>query len=154
MEALMTTTIDQAADLYARQQIVDLFTRYANALDAKRWGELDELFTEDVSARWLKGKWIQHNRADMIAFIRSFLEPVPTHHMLGNHLVSIAGDVAAASCHVRGHHQGIGERQHLYQETLGIFTGTAVRLDGAWRFSEWSEEALIVQGTFEIFDQP
>jgi hypothetical protein len=135
----------------ARQEVVDLFTRYANALDAKRWSDLDDIFLEDVSARWLAGKWAQQNRKDMIAFIRSFIEPVPTHHMLGNHLVTISGEVATGSCHVRAHHQGIGDRQHLFQETLGIYSATAVRRDGRWRFSHFNEEMLIVLGTFDAF---
>jgi hypothetical protein len=138
-------------NLAHRQEIVDLFIRYANALDNKRWTDLEDLFTADVSARWLKGQYVQDNRNDMIAFIRSFIEPVPTHHMLGNHLVSIDGETAKGSCHVRGFHQGVGDRKHLFQETLGVFLATAVRRGGRWRFSHFSEEALVINGTFEIF---
>lgn len=52
--------------LAARLEIVDLFSRYAYALDAKRWHELEPLFTEDVSARWLQGKWVQDTSARII----------------------------------------------------------------------------------------
>ena len=135
--------------LIDRQDICDLFIRYANGLDHKRWEDLDDVFTKDASASWLEGQWLQDNRADIVAFISGVLRDLPTHHLLGNYVVKIDGDKAEASCHVRGHHQGVGDRAHLFQETLGKFGARAERRNGVWRFVYFTETMLTMNGTFE-----
>src|SRR4051794_33374248 len=49
-----------------RQTIADMFTRYANALDAKSWSDLDNLFVEDVTTDWLEGSAVHASRKDMV----------------------------------------------------------------------------------------
>src|SRR4051812_14108929 len=97
---------DRMAALLDRQDIADLFVRYANALDFKRWQDLDDVFFPDATASWLEGRWTQSNRADIVAFIEGAIGHLPTHHLLGNYVVTINGDAADAQCHMRGHHQG------------------------------------------------
>jgi hypothetical protein len=50
---------------------------------------------------------------------------------------------------VRGYHQGIGARAHLFQETLGLFDGKAERRKEGWRFVYFTETMLCMQGTFD-----
>jgi SnoaL-like domain len=138
-------------NLADRQAITDVFNRFVDALDYKRWGDLDEMFEPDATASWFKNQWSQNGRQEIIPFIRSWVEQVNTHHVLGNYVASIDGDTATGSCRVRAHHAGTGDRAHLFEETLGVFSARFVRRGDDWRITHFSEELLVMLGTFDVF---
>ncbi len=138
-------------ELADRQKITDLFNAYVDALDYKRWADLDDMFVPEATASWFQNQWSQTGRAEVIAFIRSWVEDVKTHHILGNYTISIDGDRAKGSCRVRAHHAGVGERAHLFEETLGVFSGDLVRHGGQWRFTHFCEELFVMLGSFDVF---
>lgn len=142
--------------LLDRKEIEDLFARYAEALDAKNWDALRDIFTEDATTEWFSNpEWIQHGIDDIIRWILSWVgsEEMPTHHILGNHLCEIDGDTAKASCRVCAYHQGGGERAGLYQESLAYFWAELVRTPGGWKFKRFGEELNVFKGTNFAFDR-
>jgi hypothetical protein len=144
-------TTDVLAQLVDRQAITDLFNRYVDALDYKRWSDLDEMFEPDATASWFENQWSQNSRAEIVKFIRSWVEEVKTHHILGNYTATVNGDTAEGSCRVRAHHAGVGDRSHLFEETLGVFSARLVRRGNGWRIVHFGEELMVMLGTFEVF---
>jgi hypothetical protein len=142
-------TLEYVAD---RLAISDLFVRYANALDFKRWEDLNDVFVENATALWF-GKGHSNSRAEIVEFIRDAIGHMPLHHFVGNFVADITGDTADAQCHMRAHHQGVGERSHLYQETLGIFRAKVQRINGTWRVTHWDERMLAMNGTYDAVDK-
>jgi len=139
------------AQLVDRQAIADVFNRYVDALDYKRWGDLDEMIEPDATASWFQNQWSQSGRVEIVRFIRSWVEDVKTHHILGNYTATVQGDSAQGSCRVRAHHAGVGERSHLFEETLGVFSARFIRRDDVWRIVHFNEELLVMLGTFDVF---
>ncbi len=144
---------DRLEMLVDRREIEDLFSEYVNALDRKDWSQLENLFVEHATAGWFDDQWTQSSRAELLPFIRSWVETVKTHHLLGNHLATIDGDSAQASCHVRAYHAGQGAKAHLFEETLGIFSARCIRTANGWKFEHFNEQLLVMVGTFDVFDR-
>jgi hypothetical protein len=141
-------TIETVQD---RIEIESLFNRFADALDRKCFDELASLFVEDATSTWL-GEFEQSSRDDLIAFIRPFIESVgATHHILGNFYAEVDGEVATAAVRVRAYHAGIGERDGLFEETLGAFEGRLRRTSQGWRFTHFAEHAYVMLGTQDVF---
>ncbi|MGH6617338.1 nuclear transport factor 2 family protein [Sphingomonas sp.] len=138
-------------ELIDKQAITDLFNAYVDALDYKRWSDLDDMFVPEATASWFQNQWSQSSRDEIIAFVRSWVEEVGTHHILGNYTATINGDRAKGACRVRAHHAGVGDRAHLFEETLGVFSGDLVRQDSKWRFTHFTEELMVMLGTFDVF---
>ncbi|MFG2777854.1 nuclear transport factor 2 family protein [Streptomyces prunicolor] len=134
-----------------RLEILDLFHRYADALDFKRWDDLDDLFTEDVASEWFGVHRID-GREQVVGFIRDLVGKVGrTHHMIGNFRVSFTGDAARAAVRVRAYHEGAGDKAGLFEESLAAFEVEAVRTGDGWRFSRFSEPLFVMLGTQEVF---
>jgi hypothetical protein len=138
-----------AADRWA---ISDVFTRYAEALDSKRWELLEDVFTEDASAEW-PGNFSHSSRAEIIAFIEEVLgtDEIVTHHFIGSVTAVTDGDRAEAEARMRALHDGVGPRAGLSEESLGSFSGTLVRTPEGWRFDQFKERIFIMRGGPEVF---
>jgi hypothetical protein len=139
-----------------RQSIADVFISYCDALDRKEWERLEDLFVENLTTDWYQGRWTQYSRNDAITFIRSWVEPVDAHHIIGNHVATITGDTAHASCKVQAHHAGKGAKAGMFEETLGEYSGHLIRASDArygWRFTHYQEVLSIVLGSFNVFDR-
>jgi SnoaL-like domain len=147
----MNMAMNLLAQLADRQAITDVFNRYVDALDYKRWSDLDLMLEPDATASWFQNQWSQSGREEIIKFIRSWVEEVKTHHILGNYTATINGDTAEGSCRVRAHHAGVGERAHLYEETLGVFSARFIRRGDEWRIVHFNEELMVMLGTFDVF---
>ena len=133
-----------------RIAIEELFNRYAEALDRKRWGDLEAVFSEEVEAFWPGGSSVA-GRADLINFIRGFLDDpaVRTHHQLGNFRLRLEGDRGDTSVYSRSVHQ----RGDDYDESLGLFVATVVRTSSGWRFERFEQELLVKVRSGQVFDR-
>jgi uncharacterized protein (TIGR02246 family) len=133
-----------------RDDLADLFNRYAFALDKRRWGWLEQVFTEDAVMSFSGGGEVP-GRGAIISMIRGFMDQcAATHHLLANHHATIDGDHAEAFCYVRAHHAAKGG-EGRFEESLASFTAQAVRTDAGWRFAAFHQETAIALGDFGVF---
>jgi len=145
----------------ARQAHVDLFNRYAHALDGRDWGALAALFTEDASFSFARSlgfgtgeaeQALIEGRDQLVAMIRGAIESMSaTHHLLSNHVLDVDGASAAASCYFRAYHAGKGERAHLFEESLGRFDFETVRVGPDWKIRRMHENIMIMLGSADAF---
>ena len=133
--------------------IIELFNRYAAAMDEKNWDALSALYIPDATAEQPIGAPVLKGRKAIVGMIGAAIDWLgPTHHMLGNYIVSVDGDRAEGSCYVRGHHAGAREHAGKWQETLGKLSAKLVRTPEGWRFAAFFEEITVSLGTSEIFN--
>jgi hypothetical protein len=79
-----------------REDIVQLVNLYGFAMDTQRWDLFDRIFTEDCDADYgASSHWTDRARfkQDFGSFHEGF---DATQHVMTNHLVTVAGDTAAA----------------------------------------------------------
>ncbi len=146
-----------------RQAHIDLFNRYAHALDGRDWRALAALFTPDGSFGFARSLGFGGGEADrtsvagreaVVAMISGAIESLSaTHHLITNHVVDLGADdaSAAASCYFRAYHAGKGERAHLFEESLGRFDIRTVRIGADWKIGAMHETIMIMLGTVEAF---
>jgi SnoaL-like protein len=120
-------------DTRDRAEIHDLFNRYADAVAGRQWKLLDEVFTEDVTGKWLESPEIE-GRVALVRRIRDVIERISETHLFGNYTATIDGDVAEASVRVRLHRMSAGDPGRLSQKILGFFRARLVRTRKGWRF--------------------
>lgn len=134
-----------------RQDITDVITRFGVAIDAKNWVEVAALFHDDAVCILPVGNPFV-GRAAILKILRAALDACgPTHHLFSNHLVTVAGDTARASCYVRIYHSGSGDMEDKFEETLGTFQLELTRLKSEWQFTKFEERVQIMLGTTDIF---
>jgi ketosteroid isomerase-like protein len=141
-------------DVYRdRLDIIELFNRYAAALDDRRWDELAKLYMPDATAEQPEGSPLLVGPEVIVGMISAAIDWLgPTMHHLGNYIVTVDGDRAKASCYVRGFHAGRGEHAGKSQETLARLSTTLVRTPDGWRFSSFVERIIHMLGSTEIFN--
>lgn len=121
-----------------REAIADTVNRYTYALDDRDWDLLDEVFAPDAVARYGGAEApAVRGRADIVTMIRSFLDRCgPSQHLLGNHVVDIAGDTATSTCKARVLHIGAGENANVTYECVGVYRDRLCRSAQGWRIVE------------------
>ncbi|KHK93169.1 nuclear transport factor 2 family protein [Novosphingobium malaysiense] len=149
------------------QANVDLMNRFAHALDSRDWDLLASLYTED--ARFHARQYLENavrpeedfmvmaGRETILSTLQEIWRGLSaTHHMLSNYVVDLAGDGrrATASCYLRAHHVGNGDRAHLFEESLGRFDFQTVFDGEAWKICRQDENIFIVLGTPDAFAPP
>ena len=141
-------------DVYRdKLDIIELFNRYAAALDRRAWGDLAKLYTPDVTAEQPVGSPPLKGQDKIVAMISAAIDYLgPTHHMLGNYIVDVDGDHAEASCYVRGYHAGNAKHAGKFEETLGRLSAKLERTPGGWRFAAFYEYIDLMLGTTEVFN--
>lgn len=137
-----------------RAAVEGLFYAYADALDRRAWGDLDEVFDPEVTVDYA-GQYTIAGRPGVVAMIRSYLDPVgPTQHLMANPRVKVEGDRARASIKMRVHHVGAGERSSLTYECFGWYYAEATRGSQGWRVVSWRQEVTHQLGTMDVFVDP
>jgi hypothetical protein len=140
--------------------LAELFNRYADALDSKRWDLLDGFFADDAVGEFRMDRHADPFVIDGGAAIAGFAQQmvgspeVVTHHMLGNFSATIDGDTASAKVHMRNHHAGVGPRAGLFQESLGSFSGRFRRAGDGWVCTWWEEWIFVNLGDGEALFAP
>src|SRR5579883_3123757 len=128
--------------------IMELFNRYAAALDRRQWAELMTFYTPDARAEQPVGSPALVGPQAIVGMISKALDYLgPTHHVLSNYIVTVDGDRAEASCYVRGYHAGSGKHADKFEETLGRLAAKLVRTGEGWRFAAFLEHIDLMLGT-------
>ena len=98
------------SDALDRLVVAELFNVYADALDNRKWSDLDDVFDPEVTVNY-GGAYLIKGRPKVVAMIRSFLDPCgATQHLMGNHRAHITGETGTGSVKMRVHHVGSGNR--------------------------------------------
>ena len=129
------------------EEVADLYTRFAAALDACEWDALRRFFTEDAVLDWAPGeRWEGIDRivaevAEMNSSHRG------SHRMMTNHRVAFDGDRARAIAMYRSAHLGEAKLKagEVYRETHsheGWYMGELRRTAQGWRFAYVRHETL------------
>jgi hypothetical protein len=120
-------------DTRDRAEIYDLFNRYADAVAGHQWKLLEEVFTEDVTGKWLESPEIE-GRVALVRRIRDVIDRTSEALLFGNYTATIDGDIAEASVRFRIHQMDVGDPSRLSQKILGFFRARLVRTLKGWRF--------------------
>ena len=103
------STDAQVQVLVDRAAITEVMLRYFELVDSKGWDQMDEVLTEDTTARWSADS-VMEGRANVVGAMRHMTgssEIVTYHHVAAMSPV-VDGDSAEVVAHVRAMHHGVG----------------------------------------------
>lgn len=84
-----------------RYAIMELISRFAQAVDAHDWEEVARVFTPDAVIDYSNGAHADGPEA-MVKLVRGILDHAgPSQHLVGNFVVDLDRDPAKASCSIR-----------------------------------------------------
>jgi SnoaL-like domain len=112
-----------------RAALTDLASRLARWLDGGGAGDPALVFTDDVRASTPGGE--VRGRAAVVAQARRN-HAVPTHHLIGNVLADVEGDVAEVRANVVAHFVRAPGDAPGPTELCGRYVLGAERIDGRW----------------------
>jgi len=126
-----------------RFEIQDLLVAYCTAIDARRWDDLDDLFTGDARIDYSAVGGAVGNLAETKQFLSTALTMFPTfQHLIANVSVSVDGDTATARTMCHNPMVMPGE-DGAEQKVLAVgiwYNDTLRRVDGRWRIASRTEE--------------
>jgi hypothetical protein len=133
-----------------RHAVIDVLNHYAEALDNRDWGLLDEVFLPDATADYGAGQLMGRD-----AIVRSITDLLggcgPSQHLLGNYQVAIDQDDARSVCRIRVFHQGAGARSSLEPfECFGEYRDQLRRSPRGWRIAHREMLTTIVRGDYGV----
>jgi ketosteroid isomerase-like protein len=118
-----------------RYAIIELTSRFAQAVDEHDWGAVASVFTPDVVIDYSTGAHIEGPDA-MVGVIRRVLDHAgPSQHLVGNFILDVDSERARASCYVRAFIAGAPEgpvADGAY-ENFAVYHDELVRTEGGWR---------------------
>jgi hypothetical protein len=127
-------------DLSDRAAVADVVVRYLELVDTKGWDLMDEVFTEDTTARWTPTVLMQ-GRANVVGATQHMVgsDEVVTFHHVASMTPVVNGDTAQVTARVRAMHYGLGPREGKFYESLATQPTQLVRTPDGWRIShhEW-----------------
>lgn len=149
------STDAQIQALVDRAAITDVMLRYFELVDTKGWDQMDEVFTEDTTARWSPDS-IMEGRANVVGAMRhmSGSSEIVTYHHVAAMSPVVEGDAAEVVAHVRAMHHGVGPRVGKFYESLGIQPTRLVRLPEGWRIKHHDWVIAVKQGSMEELFAP
>lgn len=143
-------------------QLQQLLVRYTEAIDAKRWDDLDTVFTPDATLDYTtsggpdaKGEY-PAMKAWLISMLDNGMFPM-TQHLLGLPLITVEGDTA--HCRTMFHNpMGVatdddgyfaigGAKLHVFV-VGGWYNDTCIRTPDGWRIAEKIELQAFTTGGF------
>ena len=122
-------------------------------MDARDWGTLGELMTDDVVAEFGTGE--MSGRDTVIAFIQSFLDNCgTTQHILGNVIIDVDGDKASSEAYVADMHLSkLPNNQDTFR-TLGNYSDSWVKQGDTWLIKKRLKDNRATIGTMDVFAKP
>ncbi|WP_445147686.1 nuclear transport factor 2 family protein [Baekduia sp. Peel2402] len=122
-----------------RAALTDLVHRLGRWLDGRADGDPARVFTDDVRASTPGGE--VRGRDAVVAQARRNHD-LPTHHLIGNVLVDVEGDVAEVTANVTAHFVRTEGSAPGPTELGGRYVLGAERLDGRWLLSSVEVEPV------------
>ena len=115
------------------QAIVDLTIAYAWALDMREFELLRNIFLPEATALLVD----ERTGVDsIIERVRSALEPLDaSHHLIGNHQVTVDGDRATCRCYLQAQHVREGTQGGSNYIFAGRYEDDLVRTAAGWRIA-------------------
>lgn len=149
------TTDDQTRALADRLAVVDVVVRYFELVDTKQWSLMDEVFTEDTTARWTADSMME-GRANVVGAMShmSGSDEIVTYHHVGSMTPVVDGDTAEVVAHVRAMHHGVGPRAGKFYESLATQPTLLVRTDEGWRIKHHDWVIAVKLGSMEDLFAP
>lgn len=117
-----------------RADIIDLAVRYTWALDTKHIDGLDDVFTPDATAM-LRGVGCDGRDQIKARIGGAILRLDRTQHLVGNHEVTIDGDMATHRCHLQSQHVRSGTDGGDNHIVGGYYEDRIVRTPAGWRIA-------------------
>jgi len=144
-----------AQALADRLAVADVVVRYFELVDAKRWDDMHEVFTDDTTARWTADNVIE-GRDGVIGAMRhmSGSDEIVTYHHVAAMTPVIDGDRAEVVARVRAMHHGVGAREGKFYESLGIQPTSLVRTPDGWRIKHHDWIIAVKLGSMEELFAP
>ena len=138
-----------------RLAVADVIVRYFELVDAKRWDDMHEVFTEDTTAQWTADNMIV-GRDGVVGAMRhmSGSDEIVTYHHVAAMTPVVDGDAASVVAHVRAMHHGVGPREGKFYESLGIQPTTLVRTPAGWRIKHHDWVIAVKHGNMEELFAP
>jgi hypothetical protein len=138
-----------------RLAVIAVLLRYFELVDAKGWDQMDEVFTEDTTARWTPEVLIE-GRARVVGAMQhmSGSAEIVTYHHVASMAPVVNGDEAEVVVRVRAMHHGVGPREGKFYESLGIQPTRLVRTSEGWRIKHHDWNIAVKLGSMDDLFAP
>jgi hypothetical protein len=142
----------ELADMLAVTRVV---LRYFELVDAKAWDQMDEVFTEDTTARWTPDAVVE-GRGGVVGAMQHMVgsDEIITFHHVSSMVPEVTGDEADVAPRVRAMHHGLGPRQGQFYESLAIQPTHLVRTPDGWRIAHHDWNISVKLGSLETLFAP
>lgn len=135
-----------------RQAVVDVCIRYALALDTRDWTMLRSCFSEDAVADY-EGRDRANGYEQIEATCRRALEPLRvSQHLLGNHLVTVHGEIAESSCYFQAQHVRDGIPGDPTLTVAGRYDDRLVRTPDGWKIAHRRLSVMWTKGNYAVLE--
>jgi len=123
----------ELAALLDKQQITEVLSRYAAAVDGKDYKGLDEVFVADATAYYGFGDTIK-GRAAIADFVKATMVKTSTsQHLVGNVRITLDGDKATSKCYLQAILVGLGDYKGQSVMLWGEYRDRLERRPEGWR---------------------
>ena len=145
---------DDLQVLADRLAIGELLARYSTVLDNREWDQLAEVFTPDAECDY--GSLGNPHGVDEIAgLIRGTIGDLDsTQHLVGNVVVSVAGDQATADCYLISQHIRQGTPGGDHYLLGGRYSDRVVRTPAGWRIAHRTLHRMWTTGNRDVVRRP
>lgn len=121
---------------------------FARAMDDRDWAAIRAILAEDAVADMGTGR-LEGPEA-IIGLMQYFLDRCgTTQHLIGNIVVTVAGDTAESRAYVHDSHLPAGDDPGAVYFTLGDYNDRWERRDGRWRMIERIKHNRASAGSLE-----
>lgn len=141
------------ADLIDKDAIQQVYVRYCEIVDAKRFDEMTEVFTADCIGDYTQALGpgvISPDRASLIASMHANLGEgsncSATHHNVMNFRIRIDGDRATAKVNYYAVHRGCGDHEGALYSMWGQYADQLVRAPEGWRIARRVYTCQLTEG--------
>lgn len=145
------------AELIDKDAIAQVYIRYCEIVDSKRFDEMDEVFTADCVGDYSQALGpgvISPNRASLVASMHANLGEGSTcgatHHNVMNFRIAVAGDCATAKVNYYAVHRGRGAHEGALYSMWGQYADDLVRTADGWRVARRVYTCQLTEGPPEV----
>ena len=133
---------DKLQLLLDRAEISDVQLRYATGLDSRDWSLFRSIFTDEIETDFSSVFGGEPRRVSSDRWTEAARRAVgglaATHHMITNHVITVAGDDATCIAYVQARHYLPNDSGDHTQTMFGYYTNRFVRTSAGWRFARAS----------------